>query len=61
MTIDIRCRYHLHHRVEPDREITHIFCAQCSRKRHEPVFHQYTRAEAMKALRAHKDVLWVDR
>jgi len=59
--IDIRCRNHLHHRAEPEREIVHIFCAQCSRKRKQPVFHQYTRDEARAALRDHQDVLWVDR
>ena len=66
MTIlDIRCHNHLHHRVEPSvepsRATVYIFCAQCSRKRKEPVFHQYTWEDARAAQERGTDVLWVDR
>ncbi len=58
--LDIRCRNHLHHRVDPDEDTVHIKCDQCSRKRRRPVFHWYTRAEVMAAASDRKDVLWVD-
>lgn len=39
--IDLRCRYHLHAQLDPEREIVSVKCAHCTRKQGRPVIHQW--------------------